>query len=93
MASSMYRLRCFLASDLLAVQFPPSFDELDDAIISAIESSPKCTKDILKDVNGKLENVSKNTVNSRLYTMLSRGNVVRQSSSSNAIKAPIWSLI
>ena len=86
-----YSLRAYMAAELLNVQFPSSYDVLDDAILSAIQKSPLHCTDILKVIGQELAGVSKREINSRLYTMLSRK--VVKSHPSSVSKAPLWSLV
>ena len=85
-----YNIRAFMAGQLLSVEFPSTYEIIDDAILSAIQSSPLYSKDILKAIGQELQNISKSDINSRLYTMLAK-KIIKRSTSPNS-KAPKWSL-
>jgi hypothetical protein len=90
-SGSTYDLRCFLAGELLANQFPSSQEVLDDAILSAIQGVSINTKVIVSLLEQAGTTATKKEINSRLYTMLSKGLVRRQLPSLSS-KAPLWSL-
>jgi hypothetical protein len=90
METTTYNIRAYMAGELLNIQFPSTYEVLDDAILSVIQKSPMYTKDIMKIIGQELAGISKNEVNSRLYTLLSK-KIVKRSTSSDS-KAPKWSL-
>ena len=90
-SGSTYSLRCFLAGELLTKQFPSALEELDDAILLSIQGNSINAKILINHLEYKGHRVSKRDINSRLYTMLSKGLVKRYPSSLRS-KAPLWSL-
>lgn len=89
-SGSTYSLRCFLAGELLTNQFPSNQEDLDEAILSAIYGVSINTQVIVRLLEQAGHTIGKKEVNSRLYTMLSRGIVKRQPPSLSS-KAPLWS--
>lgn len=90
-SGSTYDLRCFLAGELLASQFPSSQELLDEAILSAIQGVSINTNVIVRLLEQAGTTATKKQINSRLYTMLSK-QLVKQQAPSLSSKAPLWSL-